>query len=280
MFLKKIAALLLISVSVVACSKVPAGNVGVKVYLLGQEKGVDKEILGPGRYWIGMNEDLFLFPTFTQNYSFTEEGERMIFQTKDGMTVKTGVGVSYSINPDKVSDIFQKYRKGVDEITSMVLRNMIRDAFNTEASTRPIESVYGGGKAALIAAVEKRVREQVQPIGINVERIFLIGELELPPQIVERINATIDAQQKTQQKLFEVDQQKAEAAKRIEDAKGDAESIRLRSEAEAKANKILAESLTSDLVKYKMIEKWNGSTPKVTGGGSQILIEDSELLKE
>jgi regulator of protease activity HflC (stomatin/prohibitin superfamily) len=270
---------LLVGISAAACSKVPAGNVGVKVYLLGQEKGVDKEILGPGRYWIGMNEDLFLFPTFTQSYSFTEEKERMVFQTKDGMTVKTGVGVSYSINPDKVSDIFQKYRKGVDEITSMVLRNMIRDAFNTEASTRSIESVYGGGKAELIAAVEKRVRDQVEPIGIRVERIFLIGELELPPQIVERINATIDAQQKTQQKLFEVDQQRAEAAKMIEDAKGEAESIRLKAEAQAQANKILSESLTDELVRYKMIEKWTGELPRVSSSGANVLLDGKDILK-
>jgi hypothetical protein len=31
-----------------ACSKVPAGNVGIKVYLLGGDKGVDHEELGPG----------------------------------------------------------------------------------------------------------------------------------------------------------------------------------------------------------------------------------------
>ena len=47
--------------------KVPAGNVGIKVYLLGGEKGVDAEQKGPGRYWIGWNEDLYLFPTYKQN---------------------------------------------------------------------------------------------------------------------------------------------------------------------------------------------------------------------
>lgn len=51
------------------CSKVPAGEVGVKVYLLGTDKGVDHEVLGPGRYWIGINQDLYLFPIFTQNYT-------------------------------------------------------------------------------------------------------------------------------------------------------------------------------------------------------------------
>lgn len=48
------------------CSKVEAGHVGVKVYLLGRDKGVDSEVLGVGRYWIGWNEDLYLFPTYQQ----------------------------------------------------------------------------------------------------------------------------------------------------------------------------------------------------------------------
>ena len=56
-----------------ACSKVPSGHVGVKVYLLGGEKGVDSEELGVGRYYIGINEELYLFPTFKQNYVWTAD---------------------------------------------------------------------------------------------------------------------------------------------------------------------------------------------------------------
>ena len=118
------------------CSKVPAGNVGVKVYLLGGEKGVDSEVLRVGRYWIGINEDLFLFPTFTQNYVWTKDAtegsptdESITFQTQEGLGVNADIGISYHIDTDKVSLIFQKYRKGVDEITDIYLRNMVRDAF-------------------------------------------------------------------------------------------------------------------------------------------------------
>ena len=63
----------LIFVAFASCSKVPAGQVGIKFYLLGGEKGVDTEELGPGRYWIGVNEELYLFPTYTQNYTWMKE---------------------------------------------------------------------------------------------------------------------------------------------------------------------------------------------------------------
>ena len=76
-----------------ACTKVPAGNVGVKVYLLGSSKGVDHEVLGPGRYWVGWNQDLYLFPTYTQNYTWavnSEGGDESIdFGTVEGMNVNS-----------------------------------------------------------------------------------------------------------------------------------------------------------------------------------------------
>ena len=92
-----------------ACSKVPAGYVGVKVNLYGTSKGVQAEELAVGRYWIGMNEELYTFPTFTQNYVWTRsstEGspndESISFQTNEGVVVNTDVGISYHINSKKV----------------------------------------------------------------------------------------------------------------------------------------------------------------------------------
>src|SRR5688572_20509931 len=179
-FMRSLTALALAVVSLVtftACDKVPAGNVGVKFYLLGGEKGVDTKELSPGRYWIGINEELYLFPTFTQNYTWTKEAidgdatdESITFQVAEGMNVNADVGISYNVDPTKVTPLFQKFRKGIDEITDNYLRNMVRDALVTSASTRPIETVYGAGKESLIRDVEQRVRAQVQPLGINVER--------------------------------------------------------------------------------------------------------------
>ena len=58
--------LLLLPFITTGCSKVEAGYVGVKVYLLGGSKGVDSEVVGVGRYWVGWNEELYKFPTFQQ----------------------------------------------------------------------------------------------------------------------------------------------------------------------------------------------------------------------
>lgn len=265
---KRIALGVALLLTVSACSYVPAGNVGVKVNLLGGDKGVDSEVVGVGRYWLGWNEELYLFPTFMQNYVWTagsDEGspndESISFQTADGMTANADLGISYSIDPDKVAVIFQTYRRGVEEITDTFLRNMVRDALVKQASNKPIEYVYGAGKADLIAAVQKDVADQVGPLGINIGKIYWIGEIRLPPTVIDSINAKNAATQMAQQRLNEVQQSKAEADKKIEDARGVAESILKVAEAQAKANKVLAESITPEFIQYQALEKWDGKLP-------------------
>ena len=270
---------------------VPAGNVGVVVYLLGGDKGVDSEEIGVGRKWVGMNEKLYIFPTFTQNHVWTKaatEGssndDSFTFQTMEGMSVNTDVGIAYHINPKKVSTVFQRYRKGVDEITNIVLRNAVRDAFNKEASKIGIESVYGAGKSKLMTDVYTEVNNRLMPDGIEVENIFLVGEMRLPETVTQAINAKIRATQMAQQRENEIQQTKAEAQKVMEAANGEAnskltlaraeaESVRVKGEAEAFAIKAKSDALNTSpqLVQYEIAKNWNGQLPTTTGGAIPLL---------
>ena len=270
----KLFAVGLLAALAVGCSKVPAGHVGVKVYLLGGEKGVDSEELGVGRYWIGVNEELYLFPTFSQNFVWTAaqdpgsyEDESISFQTKEGMEVSADIGITYSINPNKVTDIFQKYRKGIDEITDIYLRNMVRDALVTETGSKSVEAVYGEGKADIIARVQERVRQQVEPFGINIERIYWIGAVRLPQAMTTALNAKLQATQMAEQRRNEIEQAKAEAEKERQRAQGEADAKLIVARADADAIKLKAEALraNSDVATLNAIEKWNGVMPTFMG---------------
>lgn len=253
------------------CSKVPAGNVGVIVNLYGSEKGVELKEVGTGRYWVGINEELYLFPTFTQTETWTGD-ETITFQTVEGMKVGGDVGITYSVAPDKVTTLFQKYRAGIDEITNKFLRNMVRDAFNDVASKLPVESVYGAGKADLLVAVEQRVRGQVAPIGINLERIYYASDLALPPQVTASLNAKIQATQMAEQRRNEVAQAKAEADKERARAQGEADAKLLIAKADAQAIEVRAQALRAnpDVVTLNAVEKWDGKLPTYTGGQAPL----------
>ena len=277
-----------------SCSKVPAGHVGVKVYLLGGDKGVDSEELGVGRYWIGINEELYLFPTFQQNYVWTaderdgsENDESFTFQTKEGMQVGADVGITYSLDPKKISTIFSKYRRGVDEITDTFLRNYVRDAFNAHASTMAVESVYGEGKAKLLSEVEESVRTQVASIGINVEKIYLVNTFRLPETVTEALNRKIEATQRAEQRENELREAEAQAKKNVAEAEGKAKvqvamaeaegtSILIKAKAEAEANSVISKSLDSKLIQYERVKRWDGVMPKVVGGENTSLLIDTK----
>jgi len=259
---------------------VPPGMVGVKVYLLGSYKGVDSVELHTGRYWVGWNEQVYLFPTFTQNYTWTHadnEGNRgdesFTFQSTEGMSVNADIGISYHIDPSKVTGIFQKYRKGVAEITDIYLRNMVRDALTEEASQMKIDDIYGSGKAKLMNSVIKTVRDEVGPIGIDVEKIYWIGTIRLPKEVITSLNNKIRATQEAERVQNEVAQAKAEADKAVAEADGKARSILAVAKAQAQANEILSKSLTQELVQYKSVERWSGELPRVTGAGAIPFIQ-------
>ena len=137
------------------CSReaVPAGYVGVMFDQYGGDKGVTGKIVGPGRYWLSMNEELYKFPTFSQNDSWVrgQGGDESIsFQDKEGTIINADVGISFAVDPKKVDTIFQKYRKGINEITDIYIRNMVRDALNSETSTMVIDDIYAISKGRLV----------------------------------------------------------------------------------------------------------------------------------
>ena len=265
-----------------SCDKVPAGHVGVLVHLLGSEKGVDAEEVPVGRKWVGVTAQLYLFPTFTQNDTWNKELS-ITFQTKEGLNVNTDLGISYHVDPKKVTLVFQKYRKGIEEISHIYLRNMVQDALVRAASVKDVESIYGQGKTELLSEVENVVRSEVGDIGIVVEHLYWVGTLRLPDNVVAAINAKIGATQMAAQRENEIQQTRAEAQKAIEAARGEAESklavaraeaesVRVRGEAEADAIGAKSRALSSNpnLVQYEIANKWNGELPTSTMGSGSI----------
>lgn len=251
-----------------SCSRVDSGYVGVKVYLLGGSKGVNNEVLGVGRYWIGVNEQLFTFPTYQVNYVFTAastegspENEEFTFQTKEGMECSMDMGLGMHFNPDKISDMFQRYHKGEDEIRGVVVRNVLRSSLNKAASSMPVEFVYGEGKAVLLDSVKSMTKRELDGTGIIVDNLYLIGSIRIPSTVIDALNSKIGMTQKAQQSENEL--RKAEA---------DAKIVVVKAEAEAQANRIIANSITPTLVQWESIKKWNGQLPQVTSGNSLIQI--------
>lgn len=197
--------------------------------------------------------------------------ESISFQDRDGLEISVDVGITYHIEKDKVGVIFEKYRRGIDEITDTYLRNMVRDSFVKQASVLPAEDIYGAGKGKLINNVQDEVQSQVKDIGIIIEKVYWIGSARFPPEVVDSINAKIKASQNAMTRRNEIEETKAAAEKEVAKAEGEKRAAIQRAEGIAGANRIINESLNNELIRYKMLEKWDGVLPKVSGGALPLI---------
>lgn len=282
--MKKIFVLLGVLLVMSSCSsgytKVPAGYEGVKINTLGTDKS-DLTIVGVGRqFYNPYKYEIELFPLFKQNYVWTADSneqstanESITFQSKESLTFNADVGISYQVNRGYSDKLFETYRKGVEEITDVDMRNSVRDAFNRLGSKRSVEGIYGEGKADFIAAVQADVAEYWEP-SITVHKIYLVGEMRPPKAVKNAIAAKIEATQIAQQRRNEVEQTKAEADKKIAKARGDKESAIMRAEGEAKAIALIERQLSKSprYIEYIKVNKWNGELPQIVGSSAIPMI--------
>ena len=279
-----LAGITFVSAVYIGCNltRVPAGYRGVIVNLYGSDKGVSEQSAGVGRYYLGWNKEMYLFPTFLQNRSWNKE-QAITMQTSEGLTITTDAGITYQIEPDNIVKVFTKYRLGIEEITNTFLHNMVRDAMNEVASRMTVDQIYGLKKEEFITSVNQIVIKEAASNGINVDKIYLIGSFVLPPSVMNSINTKIEASQNAVKVENEIATSRAEAQKTIVEAKArgerqiieaeaNAKQITLNAEAQAKANKILADSLTTEFVQYQGILKWDGRLPTTNASNAMPFI--------
>jgi regulator of protease activity HflC (stomatin/prohibitin superfamily) len=118
--------------------------------------------------------------------------------------------------------------------------------------------------------VTKLLELRLSGYGINVKQ-FTINELRAPASGREAINQknvmqqqALTAQNELQKNTFQAQGDSIKAA-------GRAKAILAEAEAQAKANRLLSESITGTLVQYEMSKRWNGQMPQVTGGAMPML---------
>jgi regulator of protease activity HflC (stomatin/prohibitin superfamily) len=252
----------------VGCTRIDAGHVGIKVNLYGAEKGVQDIAEVSGMVWYNpLTTEVHEFPTFIQHKvwtaSLTEDSpanEEFTVTTKDGMSLSFDIGLDYEVIPTKVPEIFRKYRKELPKITNEFIRTLVRNAYNQVASNYTAEDMVSK-RAEYEAQVKVALLKEMSNAGFTVSQVGIIGKVRMPQSLEEAVNSKIKAVQDAIRAENEKQRIIAEAQKKIEEAKGEAEALRIRSESEASANKMLNNSLSPSLLQKMYIDKWDGKLP-------------------
>jgi len=191
--------------------------------------------------------------------------ESVTFNSSEGAMVNTDIALSYQMDPEKIPNIFVNLRQDADYITHTYMRGKARDALNRLSSEVKVTEIFGSGKQKLLLDTKKELERELGDLGFKIDMIAFIGQMRVDPIVEQSINMTISASQKAIEAQNKVLQSKAEADQKIEDARGEAESISLVAKAKADANRLLTESLSPPLLQYEALQRWDGILPKVTG---------------
>ena len=261
------------------CHKIESGYTGLKVSLLGTDKGAITEV-PPGRYFnVSPNVEYLKYPTFVQIVKWTEdstpgsrEDEAIRFQSSEGMRIVADVGLDYRFNVGEghVATVFKTYRKSPEEIANTIIKNRVRDALVMYGSEYSADDIISSGKNELMEKVFQHVKETFKP-DIEITGVYWLAEPRPPQQVIDALNEKVRATQIALQRENEVKTAEAEAKKKVAEAEGQAQSILIVAKAEAEANKLKASSLNSLLVEQEKIKKWDGKLPTVTSNGNNII---------
>jgi regulator of protease activity HflC (stomatin/prohibitin superfamily) len=238
---------------------VPAGHRGVVLWW----GSVEKRVMGEGlNFKVPMAERVIKVDVRVQPHPFKE----IDAASKEYQMVKLTGMMNFHIDPSYVNDLYQKV--GLD-----FANKVIDPAFND--FVKEVVPIY---QITEILPKREEVRKRAMTkLGENLARYHIIvddiyfANIRFSPEYEKAVEAKQVAQQQVETQRQVLFQREIEAQQKVATAKGEAESISVVAQGQAKANEALSRSISPILVQYKTIEKWNGILPQVSGGGIPLI---------
>jgi regulator of protease activity HflC (stomatin/prohibitin superfamily) len=254
---------------------IPPGYTGVKINRL-VDQGITRSNTVTGFvFYNPIQTQIVVYPTFIQRVAWTRDlhegnpvNEELTFNTKDAVPVTLDVAVSYALDAAQVPAFYTKFRADrLETFTHGYLRDTARNVVVSVGSEYNFDDINGVKKEEFLDRITREMNQRVAGFGVSVQQFGLIGALRPPPSLLDAVNLKTRAIQESIRAENEVRTAEAEAKKRVAIAEG-----------EAAANRALLLSLDPKLfewerlkLQHEAIQKWNGVSPTVMGGGTGML---------
>jgi regulator of protease activity HflC (stomatin/prohibitin superfamily) len=257
-------------------SYINPGHVGILIHRAGG--GVDPKPMGPGLHPRNpLLSQIEEYPIYMQTLVLTRgttDGSRgndeINVNSVEGQPISLDVSMSFELDPLRVPALYQTFRTDIETIQHGYVKQAIRQALQEVVGTEPIADVIGPKKAEVVNQTQSRISQRLAPYGIVVKQ-FTINELRAPTAVIEAINTKNVMQQQALTAQNELQKNQFQAQGDSIKAAGRAKAILAEAEAQAKANQLLSQSLTSNLVQYEMAKRWNGQMPQVSGSAMPMI---------
>jgi len=262
--------LVILSLAVIAtmsvmssCTRIDAGNVGLKVSMAGGDKGVSNIKYTTGwNFYMPWATKIVEIPVFVQHKQYDE----FEVWAKGGTIFKVHPIVNYQVNASKADSMYQVFRKDLIDIEDGWMKGIVQQTYRDAINTFEPDSLLNN-RAIVEAELSKELSKKLHPY-------FLVSNTTSNLEPDQTLKANIAAKANAVQAALRIENEqkaiKAQAENDILSAKRDSSVQVIAALAEAKSIQVKQDALKQspqyiDLIKA---EKWNGQLPQIVTGGT------------
>jgi len=229
---------------------IPAGYCGV----LTTFDAASPNVLGPGLHFkMPIAQDVVKMNVQVQKNEQVEDAASLDLQQ-----VKTTIATNWNIDGSDASWIYQKI--GMESaLNERIFQPVVSNAVKAVVAHYNAEELVTK-RDQVRMQIEDLIRNNLRPYHVNVDVAGVsITDFQFSSDYASAIEQKQVAQQRAQQAEYELQQAKVEAERQIAQAQGQSE-----------AQKLLQQTLTSQLIQQQAIAKWDGHLPNVVGGNGVL----------
>ena len=251
-------------------TKIPVNTVGI---IYDPFNGVEEETLSEGFHTKGLFDKIYKINTEVQ----TTIVENLTTQTKDAQYLTSVLDIKYRVSETNAHMVFKQFRtlKTVSESLIVPTTQRVLEGVTTEYN---VIDILGEKRSEVYTELERRLSEEFAKYGIEFYSISITDmdagaalEAAITEEAVAK-KAVETAEQKLAKAETEAKQKAVQAQAEQDAAIIEAETKVIQAEAEKKANDLLNQSLTEEILKKEWIDKWDGKMPTYYGGNANLMI--------
>lgn len=287
---------LVVIVLFVCTVRIPAGYVGVVYNMNG---GISDRTLTQGFHVISPTQNVTTYSIGIEQSYLTaskdgdsNDDESFEVPSNDGKGLTVDMTFTYRYDADRVADTFTRFKgqSGKDVKNSFIKPNIMSWTKEVTAKYSVID-LLGDKRATLNSELTDYLKQKFEPYGIVIESVSLINidpDEETRSAVQKKVNAQQDLElAKIEQQTANVNAEKekevaiTKANQEKETAQINAEAKLIETQAQADANRLISQSLTPELIRQQMYDKWDGKLPTVQAGNdSSVIVDTSDILQQ
>ena len=275
--------------------RIPAGYVGVIYNMNG---GISDKTLSQGFHLISPTQNVTTYSIGIEQSYLTsgndgdsESDESFEVPSNDGKGLTVDMTFTYRYDADKVAATFTRFKgQSGKEVKNTFIKPNIMSWTKEVTAKYSVIDLLGDKRASLNSELTDYLKEKFEPYGIVIESVSLINidpDDETRSAVQKKVNAQQDLElAKIEQQTANVNAEKekevaiTKANQEKETAQIEAEAKLIQAQAEAESNRLIAQSLTPELIEKQKYEKWDGKLPTVQAGGDSSIIVDTSNAAE